>query len=399
MDSSSTLGWTPRPSPRRYRPRVARFHPFVRDSLLPLAFAVVATAEVLGLRPGEPTAVLAAVWTACLALVFRRRWTLAAGTLGGSILLLPYLGPALDELSSPVLVIWLASFSLGRWLPDLRGLPVAVLFVAFVLSPEVVATGQPPPLTDVLWVGLLALSPYAVGIAIRSLDARHRHAVQTAERLAAGQERVREEAAAAERARIARELHDVLAHSVSAMVLQVSAAEDLVRTDPGRATELLRAVTSVGRGALAETGRLLHLIRDTEGELGLSPAAGLDRLPDLVDGFRRSGLPVELAVEVAADGLPPGVDLSAYRIVQEALTNALRHGDRSPVAVRIGHGAAQLDIRVENGVGAADTPGSRLGLVGVAERVAVFGGRLEHGPTGNGRYLLHVMLPLAEPAR
>ena len=127
----------------------------------------------------------------------------------------------------------------------------------------------------------------------------------------------------AERDRIARELHDVIAHSVSAMVVQTAAAQDLVRTDPDRAERVLADVADTGRRALAETGRLLHVIRDDADELGLAPAPGLADLPALVEAFRASGLTVDLDVREPLPALPVGVDVSAYRIVQEALTNAL----------------------------------------------------------------------------
>jgi signal transduction histidine kinase len=380
---------------RRYGPLVRPLSlPDLRDLALPLGLAALTTVETLLVRPEGTAPAVAIAWGAALALVFRRRWTLIAGTLGGAVLLLPSVGPQLEDLTSPMLILWLAGFSLGRYRPRLRGLPVMVLFLLTILGPPALDRGKLPGIVDVLWVGTLILAPYIVGVAVRGFDERHRRMSEEAERLAAAQERERQEAVAAERARIARELHDVLAHSVSAMVVQVSAAEDLVRTDPDRAALVLQDVTRVGRGALAETGRLLHLIRDDDDELGLTPDAGLERLPELVEGFRHSGLDVDLALHCSPD-LPPGVDLSALRIVREALTNALRHGARGTVSVRIVDGPTALDICVENPVGPGGTAGSRLGLVGVAERVAVFGGQLEHGPTAEGRYLLHASLPLA----
>ncbi|MDP5183261.1 histidine kinase [Blastococcus sp. BMG 814] len=372
--------------------------PSLRDLALPLGLGALATVEALSVRPEGMGPAIAVAWGASLGLIFRRRWTLVVGTLAGAVLLLPYVGPELSDLTSPALIVWLAGFSLGRHLPDLRGLPVMVLFLVAVFGPPAVDAGELPGIDDLLWVGTLLLSPYAVGVAVRSFDDRHDRLTERAEQLVAAQEDVRQQAVAAERARIARELHDVLAHSVSAMVVQASAAEDLVRTDPDRAAQVLREVSSVGRNALAETGRLLHLIRDSDDELGLAPGAGLARLPELVDGFRRSGLQVDLAPHIPL-GLPPGLDLSAYRIVQEALTNALRHGADGTVQVRVADGPAALDICVENPTGPGGTAGSGLGLVGVTERVAVFGGQLEHGPTGDGRYLLHATLPLPEARR
>jgi signal transduction histidine kinase len=357
----------------------------LRDLLIPLGIAVVATVEVLSVRPPNAPVTVAVEWAACLLLVLRRRWPLPVCTLAGGVLLLPLVGPAVDDLTAPILIVGLAGFTLGRRLPDLRGAVVMALFLGLVLRS--VFSGVPAHVGDVVWVSTLLLPPYGVGVLIRSLDDRNR-------RLALERERAGREAAAAERTRIARELHDVLAHSVSAMVVQAAAAEDLVRADPDRAAAILRDVTSVGRRALAETGQLLRLVRGDD-ELGLQPDPGLDRLGDLIAGTRRGGLDVELAVEGSLGGLSPTMDLSAYRIVQEALTNGGRHG-AGPVSVRLVRTPHAVEIIAENPVGTAESTGGGLGLIGMAERVAVLGGRIEHGPTADGRYRLAVSLPASE---
>ncbi len=165
----------------------------------------------------------------------------------------------------------------------------------------------------------LAIPPYVFGRISRKL------ALQS-ELLARQSEQLRDQAVREERDRIARELHDVIAHSVSAMVVQTAAAQDLVRTHPDRAAAMLQGVADTGRRALEETGRLLHLIRDDADELGLRPAPGLADVPDLVEGFRDSGLEVADELALPAETLPGGVDVSAYRVVQELLTNALKYG-------------------------------------------------------------------------
>ena len=365
----------------------------LREAALPAVVAVVATVEVLNVDPGSPVTALAILWCACGVLVVRRRWPLAVGAVVGIAALLPFLGTSMADLTSPIFVLWVAEYAMGRWLPDLRGLAVVGLYLSF-LTAGIVRDGSSTPAGDLVWVVTLVVPAYVVGLLVRHWADRTGHLTQETERLAAEQERVRQETAAAERARIARELHDVLAHSVSAMVLQVAAAEGLVRTDPGRAERLLQDVAAVGRQALSETGRLLHLIRDTDDELGLAPEAGLDRLPELLEGFRGRGLAVDLETHGVLGGLPPGVDLSAYRIVQEALTNALRHGN-GEAAVRISRSADRVQILVTNPSGAGGTSGSGLGLVGMSERVAVFGGSLAHGVQGD-RYVLDVTLPVVE---
>lgn len=209
---------------------------------------------------------------------------------------------------------------------------------------------------------------------------------------------MKREAVAAERTRIARELHDVIAHSISAMIVQASAARELIGGDERRAAIALDAVTSAGRRALQETGRLLHLIRDEKDELGLSPDLGLDRLDDLVEQFIRSGLQVTVAVAGSLAALPGGVAVSGYRIVQEALTNALKYATDQAASLRIACASTALVIETENRgspePGTGTGSGSGLGLIGMAERVSVFGGSLNHGFTNDGRFLLSATLPL-----
>ena len=176
------------------------------------------------------------------------------------------------------------------------------------------------------------------------------------------------------------------------MVVQTAAAQDLVVTDPRRAGEMLEAVAETGRRALAETGRLLHVIRDDADELGLSPAPGLADVPALVDQLRDGGLDVEALLDLAARTVPGGVDVSAYRVVQEALTNALKHG-AGPVALAVASDDSQVTIRCTNAV-VGRGAGAGLGLLGIAERVGVLGGTVRHGPVGDGRFELDVVIPL-----
>jgi len=367
--------------------------PSLGEVALPIGLGALATVEALSVDPPDVGAAIAAEWTALLLLVLRRRAPLTVGSAALGLVLLPSLYMRVDELTGPILVAWLAVYSLGRFLPDLRGLAVVVLFLA-VLITAFVFRDHGAGVGDVVWVSALVLPPYGFGVLIRVWDDRTQRMAEEAARLAAGQEQIRQETAAAERARIARELHDVLAHSVSAMVVQTTAAQDLVHRDPDRAAQVLHDVAAVGRRALAETGRLLHLIRDTDDELGLQPDAGLDRLDELIEGFRQNGMGVELTRQGTDDALPAGVDLSAYRVVQEALTNALRHGSGREASVRVVRRPTEVAICVENPMGSGNTSGSGLGLLGVAERVAVFGGSLRHGRTADGRYSLAVTLPI-----
>jgi signal transduction histidine kinase len=239
--------------------------------------------------------------------------------------------------------------------------------------------------TDVIFVLALAIPPFVFGRITRKL------AEQSAQ-IARQAEQIRLQAVRAERDRIARELHDEIAHSVSAMVVQTAAAQDLVRTSPDRALTLLQSVAETGRRTLAETGRLLHLVRDESDELGLHPAPGLADLPALLDEMRSAGLAVDASVSPPARPLRGGVDVSAYRIVQEALTNALRYGDGAAHLLVEAH-PDELRIKCSNRLSHPSSTGSGLGLTGMAERVSLLGGTVRHGPSGD-RYQVDVRIPL-----
>jgi signal transduction histidine kinase len=368
--------------------------PSWRDALVPLLLFGICVVEAVSYGPPRLAVVLLVELLACAALVGRRRWTLVVAPISMVLLVsLSHVGPAVDELGAPILVMLLAAFSLGRWLPDLRGLAALVPVYLLLLIGVQRADGRSADITDVVFIAAIVFPPYIFGRVLLALADRTARYAEQAELLARLQATVREDAIAAERARIARELHDVLAHSISAMVVQAAAGQDLVRSDPDRAATAMQQVAETGRRALAETGRLLALVRDHDDELGLDPDPGLGRLAELVDQFRRSGLDVELHVEGSVDALPAGIDLSAYRIVQEALTNALKYS--SDRAVRLSLRSAQaVMIEVENRGRPGPSTGSGLGLVGMAERVAVCGGTLEHAFTADGCFRLSAVLPL-----
>jgi signal transduction histidine kinase len=210
-------------------------------------------------------------------------------------------------------------------------------------------------------------------------------------------EREREErvgrAAGEERARIARELHDVVTHNVSVMVVQAAAAGEIFDKDPQRAREAIGAVEETGRRALSELRRLLGAVADDE--VGVVPQPSLDRLGELVDRVRAAGLEVELIEEGTPGDVPEGVGLSAYRIVQESLTNTLKHAFASHVTVRVLYAGDAVEVEVtDDGVGAA-LHGEGRGLIGMRERVALFGGELDAGSRASGGYGVRARIPVA----
>ena len=203
---------------------------------------------------------------------------------------------------------------------------------------------------------------------------------------------------AQERARVARELHDIVAHHISVIVIQAQAGQRMVDPARGGAGEVLKAIESTGRDALVELRRLLDVLRRTDENPQIQPQPGLAQLPALVDNAREAGLPIDLSIEGTPLTLPTGLDLSAFRICQEAVTNALRHsgGSRTDVLVRYLSDAVELEI-TDDGLGTAGqerTQGLGHGLLGMRERAAVFGGELTAGPRTPHGFTVRARLPL-----
>ncbi len=203
-------------------------------------------------------------------------------------------------------------------------------------------------------------------------------------------------AVAEERARIARELHDIVAHAVSVMVLQVGAVRHKLPDAFAEDRDALRGVEQAGRTALAQMRGLLAAMRRDEDGLELSPQPGLDGLNSLLEEIGRAGLPVELHIDGRPVSLPRGIDLSAYRIVQEGLTNALKHAQATGADVTVRYGPDEVEIQVrDNGHGAGTSDGLGHGLVGVRERVKIYGGEMSAGKENGGGFVLSTRLPLS----
>ncbi|HSU01887.1 MAG TPA: sensor histidine kinase [Nocardioides sp.] len=305
--------------------------------------------------------------------------------------------PAVGQLAFPIAV-----YSVARWSPRWQG--VVALLVAY--AGAVVASAR--------WtVGLGAedltaevLMPYAVTIAaivtaawalgfaaqqreryVASLVAR----AEQAERMA---EREVDLAARDERSRIAREMHDVVAHGLSVIVVQADGARYAAAKDPAVAVDTLETISGAGREALTEMRRLLGLLRD--GDTGVAPQPGLDDVRHLVDEARAAGTRVEADLPTAPTEVPDGVGLAAYRIVQEALTNVRKHaGPDASVRLRVAVGReVEVEVRDDGRGAAAGSDGHGLGLVGMRERAAVHGGTLETGPVTGGGFAVSARLPL-----
>ena len=285
-----------------------------------------------------------------------------------------------------------AAFLLGNLRDDTHGR----IGLAVVLAGAAVIAYNTPNADsgEVVFTPILFGIGWLAGFAVRERAAE----AEAAEARAAQAERERATAAriavAEERARIARELHDIVAHSVSVMVLQIGALRHKLPPGLEQDREALTGVEETGRAALAEMRRLLGAMHDGE-DAELSPQPGLDSLDALVERVGRAGLPVQLHVEGTAVLLPRAVELSAYRIVQEGLTNALKHARASRADVTLTYGPDDLELEVrDDGVGTAASDGLGHGLVGIGERVKIYGGEMTAGAAPDGGFVLTARLPL-----
>ncbi len=292
-----------------------------------------------------------------------------------------------DTMFLPLLLSCWAAGSLLDWRLALTALGAILVagWTVFLRAPGV-------PWTELIWLSFPLIGIFVLSAAA----ARHSEQAREAEERARRTEEEARRAVEDERNRITRELHDVLAHSVSVMTVQASAVRRLLTPDQQREREALMTVEETGRQALSEMRRLLGIMRTEEEVPALAPQPGLGTLPALVEQVRQSGLPVELTVEGDPVKLPAGVDLSAYRIVQEALTNALKHAGPAHAWVAVRYIGDDVEIEVANdGRSQGENDGAGHGLVGMRERAALCGGELHSGPRPGGGFKISARLPVA----
>jgi signal transduction histidine kinase len=309
-------------------------------------------------------------------------------------------GDLLEHSATPVITVPLAVYSLGVLLDRARAL---ISFgVSLTLVCVVALVSMDPALEDFVIAVALVGGPFLVGRIVNARIALARELREKATRL----EREREEGAklavAEERARIAREMHDVVAHNVSVMVVQSSAARRMIDHNPERARDALASVERTGREALSEMRRMLDMLRGEDEGLALAPQPSMDELEALLDRAREAGLDVDLEVEGERRRVQSSVDLSCFRIVQEALSNTLQHADAAHAHVRLRYGEDQVEVGVSDdgrGVRPAGLNGRGHGLVGMRERVSMLGGRLETGYRADGGFEVRATLPLEPEER
>ncbi len=372
-----------------------------RLGLTPVGFDIVVAVAVFGASvvniPAQervgisdiPAAGFVMLAIASGALFWRRRLALAVL---GVVLAMAVAWTALDYLGNPVFHILASLYAVGRYVPDLRH-----SLVALAAALAVVGLGQGvdgDPVSEVVTGLILTTLAWYVGRLVRSRAAAAR---ERAEYLEWKRTAEAQQAIADARAAIARELHDVVAHNVSVMTVQAGVARLVVADDPERAQEAIGSVEEAGRRTLDELRHLLGVLRPETASDELGPQPALNHVHKLVDQLRQTGMSISLAADFPAE-LPARVDLFSYRIVQEALTNALKHGGVDAATwVRIEEVDGQLEIEVtDNGTGETALSGSGQGIVGMRERATLLGGVLTAGPRPEGGFRVLARLPMGE---
>jgi signal transduction histidine kinase len=289
-----------------------------------------------------------------------------------------------------VIAVLIAVYSAALYSNKRVLVPALVVLVATVAS----AFGGQLDINGWLLPFLLLIPVWLAGTAMRRRELRAEASADRADRL----EREREAALRAERARIARELHDLVTHAVSVMVMQTGAARQIMRRDEHRSQELLESVESSGRSALEELRHLLGLLSDQDDDAPLSPQPGVSEIPTLIEQVRQAGVAVELSVQGQPRPVSGGLAIAAYRIVQEALTNVLKHADGAPTQVVLRWADAALEIEIlddgpPHDLAESDGQPGR-GIAGMRERAAMYGGTLDAHPAPDRGYLVRARIPL-----
>ncbi len=370
----------------------------VQDGALALALAVFSELELMlgslteHLTDRQRAANAATLPLIALPLALRRRApTVAFLAVAAATWLQVFAGGSLrNGGTAPILVLLIVAYSLGSGAPLRRGLAAGAIGLV------VIATTSTTTANLVFGI-VLTVVPWVLGRVVRERRERAAQLQQRAEGLEHDQAALIAEATTEERARIARELHDIVAHNVGVMVLQATAAQKVLDDRPDRAREALRSIELTGRQALDELHRLLGILRKTGEPDRLDPQPALRNLDGLLESLRQSGLSVTASTEGDVRPLAPGIELAAYRIVQEALTNSLKHGDGACARLTIRYGAHDLCLEIRDdgpAVGAAAGRPGGHGLVGMRERVALYGGSVSAGPREEGGYAVIARLPL-----
>ena len=376
-----------------------RMPPLV-DGAIAAALLATGVLEIVtnNVEGADPAVVLASLLVGAIALLARTRWPLLClGVLLCLVIVieLPGVGPALT--ASLVVALLLAFGTVARRCSDRTGIAAAVVVVGLLVVPS--ALGPVPSDAVVFLVGGGAV--WAAGRLLRREAKRNAELTALTTELAAERDARAREAVSAERTRIARELHDAVAHTVSVMTLLAAGVRRRLDADPDRSQsrDVLLEVERLGREAVEELHRAVGVLRADSASPAAAPLAPPPRLADieeLVTRVRAAGLPVEVHVTGEPRPLPSGVELAAYRVIQEALTNSLKHAGPARACVEIGYDAARLTVAVvDDGAGGEDQRGVGHGLIGMRERVALYGGEVRAGCRPGGGFAVRATLPVA----
>ncbi|MGZ4537630.1 MAG: sensor histidine kinase [Blastococcus sp.] len=385
--------------------RVLRGRPVLVDSALAIVLLVAGQLEVAHPTPSSgfigtaPVALSAALTAAIVApLPWRRRAPVPVLCAVGLLIAVPHV---FADVSLPffggLVVLLVATFTASRW-ADARAAGYSLLVPFAALGVLTFTVPRFDVGSEYVFAVPVFLLVWGAGYALRRWETQSRRLEAALAELAATHEAQTAAVVLDERARIARELHDVIAHSVSVMLLQSGSARLSLHRAPERAQEALGIIEATGRQAMVEMRNLVGVLRPREQTDELAPAPGLGELPALEATMRRSGL--EATVRVVGDprAVPAGLELSAYRIVQEALTNALKHAGRTRACALVTCRADDLHLRIVNepptGAPQPNGLGGGHGVVGMRERVSLYGGQMHAGPRADGGYVVDVHFPL-----
>jgi signal transduction histidine kinase len=360
------------------------------DVALAAATLAAAWIEVAALQPAHATTAVLTSLYACAALAFRRARPVAVAVICTSAQVVNQWGDVpVSDLVVPVVWLVISIYTMARWCTLRRAIVgqvvVSALFVSTLFLDD----------SDWFFGLMVGYLPFLVGLAFRANANQNEELTERVSTMERQREAEVTAALAEERARIARDLHDVIAHSVTVMLVQAGAAQEVLATDPGRATLALSSVQEAGRQALREMSTLLGMQHGLPDDGSLSPQPGLDQLGPLIRQAGAGGIPVTLTITGEPYDVSPGIQVSLYRVVQESMTNARKHSSATRIGVTLTYAAREVVAEIRNdGAPTGTGQGSGRGIVGMRERVDIYGGRLDAGPCAEGGYRVVASIPM-----
>jgi signal transduction histidine kinase len=379
-------------SPRKVLPIACR--------VLPILLAAGGTLEYVATAPPHLGRALLFLYSTAAVLLLNQRYPLVS-PLAALLILAVFAGVDPHAATDPNIPLFLAMFCMFVLAAFNReAIAIGGGLVGLSCLTVMIARVPDPDVGSLIVVVLLLLGAWGAGRLSALRDRISQKMGVQAERAAAEQADASQLAAELERARIARELHDIVAHHISVIVVQARGGRRCLESSPNDARQSFDAIEALGREALTEMRQLLGVVRDDAQQAPLSPPSSLRQLQPLLDQVRSSGQAVALVVEGTPVNLPPGLDLAAYRVVQEGLTNVLKHADHAQANVAIHYRDRDIHLEIANTGGRTSTNaasgGAHHGLLGMRERVALYGGTLSADSQAGGGFVLSVTLPLPQ---